>query len=80
MSINDEVNIPKWFIYLIISSYLGLMIMIGYLGEKHAIAQKKLERQSYLRQCFSRMSTDPEIKEAYNDFFAVYDTLGYESP
>ena len=54
-------DLPTWMAWVMV---IGLMSFIVFMV-KWEVETKQEERQQYLRDNFSRMSTDPEIQEAY---------------
>jgi hypothetical protein len=80
-NLDEEVEVPVWFCLLIVLVLTSLLFLLLYMEG----ARMKEERQQELRDCYSPMSTDPEIQEAYDEvrpdpYIRGTDTFAMETP
>lgn len=54
-------DLPTWVAWVMVIALMSFIVFMI----KWEVETKKEERQQYLRDNFSRMSTDPEVQEAY---------------
>lgn len=58
----EKNKLPVWMAWVMVIAFMSLIVLLI----RWEVHTKRKERQQYLRDNFSRLSTDPEVQEAYS--------------